>query len=202
MSEEASVAEVGELYSPAARAIQDRFDSRRLADRLAEITVHDALEPAEQAFIERASFFYLATVDDDGWPDVSYKGGAPGFVRALDGRTLVFPSYDGNGMFRSMGNIAATARVGLLFMQFDPGRRVRVQGTASLHDDAELMEMFPESQLVVRVAIGRIFPNCPRYVHDLASGEISEFVPQPGRKTPVPEWKTWDLFADALPKES
>ena len=190
----------GELYGPGARRLQDDFDSRRLADRLVEVTHHDEIDDRARGFIEKASYFYLATVDPDGFPDVSYKGGRPGFVRIVDVHTLRFPSYDGNGMYRSLGNIVDTPRIGMLFIRQDdrPGR-VRVHGTAEVLTDEATCATFEGAEAVVEVSIGRTFVNCPRYVHDLTSGELSPYAPAAGYEPPQPEWKTWDTFADVLP---
>ncbi|HEX7809304.1 MAG TPA: pyridoxamine 5'-phosphate oxidase family protein, partial [Thermoanaerobaculia bacterium] len=116
------------IYSSASRALQDQFDTRRLADRLNEVKVHDSFTVADREFIESRDMFFLATVDADGQPTCSYKGGDPGFVTVLDDRTLLFPNYDGNGMYLSAGNVAQTHAVGLLFIDFESQRRMRVDG--------------------------------------------------------------------------
>ena len=188
------------MYHEGSRRLQDRFDSRRIADRLNEITVHDTFTDDDRDFVERSSMFFLATADADGWPDCSYKGGMPGFVRVVDGRTLAFPNYDGNGMFRSLGNIAVNPKVGMLFIDFERPNRMRVNGIASLHDDDELLGAFEGAQLIVRVRAERIFPNCPRYIHRMELGEHSVFAPRPGHVPPVPDWKRIDVFRDYLPR--
>lgn len=187
------------LYGPTHRALQDRFDSRRLADRLAEVAHHEELTEGDAAFIQSRDMFWLSSIDHDGRPTVSYKGGDPGFVRVLDPRTIAFPSYDGNGMFYSMGNIAATAKVGLLFMNFEQPFRLRVQGSAELLLDDPLVATWPEAQFVVRVQVSEVFPNCPRYVHRYAKVAASKYVPRAGEPTPLAGWKRIDLMQDALP---
>jgi uncharacterized protein len=187
------------MYHAGSRAIQDRFDSRRIADRLEQVTVHTELSEWDVEFIERAPMFFLATADSEGWPDCSYKGGLPGFVAVLDARTLAFPSYDGNGMFRSLGNIAVSAKVGMLFIDFERAGRIRVNGTATVHFDNELLEAFEGAQAVVRVDIQRIFPNCPRYIHRMQLVEHSVYAPAPGHVPPEPDWKRSADFRDALP---
>src|SRR5215210_7835131 len=142
---------MSELYHQGNRALQDRFDTRRLADRLEQVKVHDRFTPDDRAFIERLDMFFLATADAAGQPTCSYKGGDPGFVRVVDERTLAFPSYDGNGMYLSMGNVALNPAVGLLFIDFERQRRMRVDGTATLRPDDPLLALYPEAQLVVRV---------------------------------------------------
>lgn len=188
------------MYHEGSREFQDRFDSRRIADRLEAVTVHNEFTADDVAFIERSSMFFLATADADGWPDCSYKGGTPGFVRVVDSRTLLFPTYDGNGMFRSLGNITVNPKVGLLFVDWEHPRRLRVSGTAAVLDDADLVSGFEGAQLVVSVTAERIFPNCPRYIHRMHLEEESVFAPRPGHVPPVPEWKMMEIFRDHLPK--
>ena len=188
------------MYHQGCREWQDRFDTRRLADRLEATLARSRFSAEDREFIERQSMFFLATADPAGYPDCSYKGGSPGFVRVLDDKTLGFPSYDGNGMFRSIGNIGGNPRVGLLFLDFDQPRRLRVSGTATLALDDPLLATYPGAQLIVRVRAQQIFPNCPRYVHRMQLIEYSPFVPEEGSEPPVPRWKTRPEFADALPR--
>jgi uncharacterized protein len=188
-----------ELYSPASRDLQDRFDTRRLADRLAEVKVHDRFTPDDRAFIEARDMFFLASVDATGQPTCSYKGGDPGFVSVLDDETLAFPSYDGNGMFLSLGNVAEAAGVGLLFIDFESPRRMRVDGSARIVWEHPLLARYQGAQLLVLVTAKRIYPNCPRYIHRYALVERSTFVPRTGVATPVPGWKRADWAVDVLP---
>ena len=191
----------GQLYGSGARALQDHFDARRLADRLNEVTVSAAIDDRTATYLERATYFFLATVDGDGFPDVSYKGCRPGFGKVLDDRTLRFPSYDGNGMYRSLGNIQETSNVALLFIrQNEKANRIRIHGTAAILLNEAALSDFEGAEAVVEVKLTRIFPNCPRYVHDLESGTISEFAPGGSVSPPEPEWKQWEIFADVLPE--
>ena len=189
------------IYHDGNRRLQDQFDSRRIADRLEQVTLHDQFHPGDVAFIEAADMFFLATADADGWPDVSYKGGLPGFVKVTGDNELAFPSYDGNGMFKSLGNALVNPKVGLLFIDFAQPNRMRVQGTASVSADDPLMDQFPGGQLIVRVRAERIFPNCPRYIHELELVERSVYAPRPDYDPPVPDWKRMQIFSDALPRE-
>ncbi|HSP55456.1 MAG TPA: pyridoxamine 5'-phosphate oxidase family protein [Dehalococcoidia bacterium] len=188
------------LYHEGNRQLQDRFDSRRIADRLEQVTLHDVFMPNDVAMIENADMFFLATADAEGRPDVSYKGGLPGFVRVVSEDTIAFPAYDGNGMFKSFGNILVNPNVALLFIDFEDQNRMRVQGTAAISDDDPLLSDFPGAQLVIRVKADRIFPNCPRYIHKMKLIEHSVFAPAPGHKPPVPGWKEMPVFKDYLPK--
>ena len=187
------------MYGDGARALQDRFDSRRLADRLAELTVHTELTDDDTALIAAQSTVWISTVDADGWPDVSYKGGDEGFVQVASPTELRIPSYDGNGMMRTLGNIADTGRVALLFVDHARPWRIRVQGTARVTVDPDDVAGFHGAFAVVVVSVGRVFPNCGRYIHP--PGEVSEYVPREGHTPPTPEWKTYEFVADALPAD-
>jgi uncharacterized protein len=179
--------------------LQDDFGSRQLADRLVEVLARDSFTDEDRTFIESRPLFFLATADDQGRPDCSYKGGRPGFVRVVDPQTIAFPSYDGNGMFKSLGNVALNAAVGLLFIDFEKPRRLRVNGRASVHSDDPLLAEFVGAQLIVRVCAEAIFPNCPRYIHKMQIIEESAYVPSEGRTPPIPKWKQFPEFRDVLP---
>jgi uncharacterized protein len=188
------------LYHDGARRLQDRFDTRRLANRLEDRTVRDYIDDGDRAFIEARDMFFLATADADGKPQCSYKGGDPGFVRVLDERTIAFPSYDGNGMYLSAGNVLVNPRVGLLFLDFEGRKRLRLNGVASVADDDPLLAAYPEAQMIVRVQATEVFPNCPRYIHEYRLVSRSRFVPKIDCETPVPRWKRSDWANDVLPE--
>lgn len=185
---------MSEIYSDCHREIQDRYNARALADRTAEAIVHSEFTAQDIAFISERDFFFLSTVDPNGHPTVSYKGGAPGFV-AVEDNTLVFPSFDGNGMFLSMGNIVNNPNVGLLFMDFERPRRLRVQGVASLD---ERQNSIPGAQLLVRVKPLQIFVNCPRYVHRYVRVETSKYIPADDGSAPLAQWKRLPVVQDVL----
>jgi predicted pyridoxine 5'-phosphate oxidase superfamily flavin-nucleotide-binding protein len=188
-------------YHQGSRSLQDRFDTRRLADRIDEKFVQRrVIDADDKEFIERMDMFFLATADAEGHPQCSYKGGDPGFVRVLDEKTLAFPNYDGNGMYLSMGNLLVNPHVGMLFIDFTSERpsRLRLNGVAGVEEDDALMADYPEAQFVVRVRATEVFPNCPRYIHRMALVERSRFVPRVECETPVPGWKRTDWARDVL----
>ena len=168
--------------------LQDKFGTRKLAERLADRAT-ETLEASQREMISNANMFFLATCDERGLPTVSYKGGAPGFVRVVDGQTIAFPNYDGNGKYQSMGNVLQNPNVGMLFIDFEGQLRLRLQGEASIDDNDPLMTEYHEAQFIVRVKITESYRNCPRYIHKQKFIETSEYVPQIGRETPQPEWK-------------
>jgi predicted pyridoxine 5'-phosphate oxidase superfamily flavin-nucleotide-binding protein len=186
------------LYHEGSRELQDRFDTRRLADRIEDRLVRDTIDEDERAFIEARDMFFIATTDEAGRPQCSYKGGDPGFVRVLDGRTIAFPVYDGNGMFLTAGNVLVNPQVGLLFIDFEGRKRMRLNGVASVADEDPLLGEYPEAKLVVRVTATEVFPNCPRYIHEYRLVQRSRFVPKTECETPVPQWKRSEWANDVL----
>lgn len=187
-------------YHAGMRALQDRFDTRRLADRLDERLGRQVFSDEDRLFLQSRTLFFLSTADAGGRPDCSYKGGEPGFVHITGPDEIEFPSYDGNGQFRSLGNIVANPAVGLLFIDFESPRRLRVNGDATLLDDAQSLSRHHGAQLVVRVRARRIFPNCPRYIHPSQAGALSADVPRPGHEPPPAAWKSMAIVADVLPR--
>ena len=185
------------LYHDGNRHLQDAFDSRRISDRLEEKLTRTAFSPDDRTFIESAHYFFLATADREGRPDCSFKGGMPGFVRVVGPSELAFPDYDGNGMFKSLGNIVVNPSVGLLFIAMhDKPRRLRVNGTATVNRGDPLLAHTVGAQLIVRVQARAIFPNCPRYIPTMQLVDPSIYAPRPGCDPPEPAWKSFPDFKD------
>lgn len=186
-------------YHEGMRQLQDQRETRALADRLEKVTMRSAFTDEDRAFIARCRMFFIATADQAGQPDCSYKGGLPGFVRVIDEHTLAIPDYDGNGQYRTWGNVVVNPRVGLLFVDFETPKRLRVNGTATVSREDPLLAELPGAVFVVRLTAERIFPNCPRYIHKMQLVEESVYAPRPDYHPPEPAWKTFDVFKDALP---
>ena len=189
------------MYHEGSRKMQDRYATRKLADRLVEVLARREFTDEDRAYIESRTLFFLATADALGRPDCSYKGGPAGFVRVVAPDTLVFPDYDGNGMYKSLGNVLVNPAVGLLFIDFETPRRLRVNGRASLSADDPLLPEFVGAKLIVRVQAEAIFPNCPRYIHKTTLVETSIYTPCEGKVPPVPGWKKQPAFREVLPPE-
>lgn len=188
------------MYHDGMRRLQDARETRPLADRLEQVTVRATFTDDDRAFNRRCPMFFIATADADGRPDCSCKGrGAPGFVRVLDDRTLAIRDYAGNGMYRTWGNVLVNSHAGLLFLDFEHPKRIRVNGTAHVNEDDPLRSEYPGSVFIVRITATRIFPNCPRYIHKMQLVEHPVYAPRPDYTPPVPAWKTFDVFRDALP---
>jgi hypothetical protein len=186
-------------YSNEHRALQEKFGTTKMADRIAELASHVEFNDDAKGFIEHSEMFFLTTINDKGEPTVSYKGGDIGFVKVLDSKTLIFPSYDGNGMFLSMGNIKGNANIGMLFISFEMPHRIRVQGTASISQESTLLEHYKEADFVVTVKLSELWQNCPRYIPKYEKVRNSRYVPRAECETPLAEWKRVDLLQDVLP---
>lgn len=190
------------FYDDSHVELQEHFDSRDLATAMEFSIVQPQLDERAIAFIENREFFFLSTVRADGQPTVSHKGGPKGFVRVLDSTTLVFPSYDGNGMFLSMGNIhaggARPAKIGMLFIDFETPHRVRIHADATINVDDPLIDEFPGAQLLVRATVTDSFINCPRYIVKHQRVEASKYVPDENGDAPTASWKHVDAMRPFL----
>ncbi len=102
---------MSELYGEQHRLLQQEFDTEKLADRVKEFIVTPEITDEHKSFIESRVMFFLSSIDHRGYPTCSHKGGEPGFIKVVNDKTIAFPSYDGNGMFLSLGNINANNKV-------------------------------------------------------------------------------------------
>ncbi len=186
-------------YSKQHRALQAQFGTTKMADRIEQLASHSEFNDDAKGFIEHSEMFFLTTINDKGQPTVSYKGGDMGFVKVINSNTLIFPSYDGNGMFLSMGNINGNPQIGMLFISFQTPHRIRVQGTATISQDAALLEHYKEAEFVVTVTLSELWQNCPRYIPKMEKIRDSRYVPRADCETPLAEWKRVDLLQDVLP---
>lgn len=189
-----------EFYTDTQRQLQGENDSLKLADAVVHAIVTDDIQSEQIDFISSRDFFFLSSVNQQGEPTVSYKGGAVGFVHVESPTRLMFPHYDGNGMFLSMGNVTETSKVGLLFIDMETPNRVRLQGTAKITKDADLLARFPGAIMLVEVEVTNVFYNCARYIHKHKRvEERNKYVPNEVGEQPFPAWKRIDGLQDSLP---
>ncbi len=189
---------MNDFFTEAQRKLQSEFETTDLADRIVEAVVTEELSDLQSEFILNRNMFYLSTIDESGYPSCSYKGGDLGFVRVIDPRTVVFPNYDGNGMFMSMGNIQAKEKVGLLFIDFETPQRLRLRGEARCHRKGPMLASYPGANLVVEISVDHVWVNCPRYVHHMQSLEESPYLPGKDGNTALALWKRIDIVQDVL----
>ena len=190
-----------QFYTEAQRSLQDEFFTRELAERIKEAVVTEELSDDQAAFIQSRNMFYLSTVDEQGYPSCSYKGGDTGFVRVVDPKTILFPSYDGNGMFMSVGNIQAKSKVGLLFIDFQTPQRIRVRGEARCIKEGPILKSYPGANLVIELIVSNVWVNCPRYIRQMNLAEQSPYVPEKDGTIPLALWKRVDLVQDVITDE-
>jgi len=189
------------MYHDGQRELQDRYQGRAVADRLEKHRMHKEFTDADRALIESVHFFFLATafVDD---VDCSMKGGVPGFVRVTGPNEIAWPDYDGNRMYRSLGNILRSPAVGLLFIRFDrKPTRLRIRGRARIDETPEAIAGLPGARRLIRVTADFIFPNCPRYIPRMDFVEESMYSPKPDYIPPQPEWKKQEWVRDVIEEE-
>ncbi len=194
-----------EFYHDRMRDLQDRYEGRAVADRLAANRRRAQFNDADREFIESSPFFFLATSTPHS-VDCSFKGGQPGFVRVMGENVVAWPDYDGNRMYRSLGNIACNPRVGLLFIRMDGklynnAARLRINGHAEIDESAAAITGMPGAKRLVRVTADHIFTNCPRYIPKLSFEEPSVYVPREGYKPPDPPWKSMPFVKDIFDEE-
>jgi hypothetical protein len=169
------------MYHEGNRRLQDQFESRRIADRLEEKLTRTAFTDDDRQFIEGAIYFFIATADVDGRPDCSFKGGMPGFVRVTGPSELAFPDYDGNGMFKTLGNLAVNPKVGMLFIALhDKPRRLRINGAATVSRNDPLLPLTVGAQLIVRVTDSRHLSQLSALYSGHGAGRAVDLCAAPG----------------------
>lgn len=105
-------------------------------------------------------------------------------------------------MYRSLGNISSNPNIGMLFLEYEGGRRkLRINGQAAVSEDPDILIKLPGAKLAVIVEVRDIFPNCPRYVPQLEVKQSSAYNPDYGYNPPEPEWKSKDDLKDFVPKK-
>jgi predicted pyridoxine 5'-phosphate oxidase superfamily flavin-nucleotide-binding protein len=121
--------------------LQERYGTTTRARGFYNHQMLDHLNDHMQEFVARMEMVFVATSDDSGEADCSFRAGPPGFVCVLDERTLVYPEYRGNGVMASLGNIAENGHVGLLFVDFcGDAIGLHVNGRASVVENDQLLD--------------------------------------------------------------
>ena len=185
------------MYHTGHRELQKRFDGVKLADALEQNNNQLIFQPKDKEFIENVEFFFLATAFKES-VDCSFKGGVKGFVKVTGENTLEFPDYDGNSMYRSLGNILKSPNIGMIFVEFnDQPRRLRVNGKATIREG----QSGSDSKLIISVNVTEIFPNCPRYIPDLQNNKPSKYLPDERGYGAKPDWKSHKEYQNYLPKD-
>jgi len=162
-------------FTPAVRALQERHGSRaRYAQMQASGAPGDALGPREAQFLAQADSFYLATVNETGWPYVQHRGGPPGFLRVLSPTQIGFADFRGNQQYVSAGNAARDDRASAIVMDYVERRRLKLMGRLRFVDLADAdpalvraVELPGYRARVERVALLDVVAfdwNCPQHI--------------------------------------
>lgn len=194
-----------EMFGEGSRKLQDRYNARKVADLVVGATTVSNFDDDKfgyREFIEESSYFFLATSSGEN-TDCSYKGGPKGFIKITGPNTLVYPDYDGNRMYKSLGNIIENPNVGMLFVRFESEEgkrylRVRINGVATLHDEHPMLGEFPGAKRLIEINTKHIYLNCGRYIPEMTLVEESAHLPKEGKEQPVPAWKMKPGIREAL----
>jgi predicted pyridoxine 5'-phosphate oxidase superfamily flavin-nucleotide-binding protein len=161
------------VFTPAIKALQERYGSRRQYARMEEAGSTDRLGPDESAFLEERDSFYMASVGATGWPYIQHRGGAKGFLKVIDDRTIAFADFRGNKQFVSTGNVATDNRVALILIDYPRQARLKILGRAGVFEGEQAKEWIervrdPGYQATVeRVFVIHIEAfdwNCPQHI--------------------------------------
>jgi hypothetical protein len=158
------------LATPAVQAEQLRSYGRTRVP--AGGTITQLLGEEEKAFVAARDSFYLASVNEDGWPYIQHRGGPKGFVRIMNDTQLVFGDYTGNRQLISSGNVRTGKKVALFFMDYAARERLKIIGHAEVLMPNEAGELVTNLSVPKGAAIERIFRvevlgfdwNCPKYI--------------------------------------
>lgn len=144
--------------------MREQYGTTESAKKLEERGIAGTLSFLFKLYIESTDFFFLATANRTGETDCSFRGGERGFVRVVDDKTIVFPDYPGNGLFQSLGNLLENPNIGMLFIDFEKGQRLRVNGTAVISTDASDLAGYSGALSVVKVTVREAYTNCSRRI--------------------------------------
>jgi predicted pyridoxine 5'-phosphate oxidase superfamily flavin-nucleotide-binding protein len=178
-------------FTDSVKAVQERFGSRKSYVRMETSGDRYALTSREIPFIQSRDSFYMATVGDNGWPYVQYRGGPKGFLKVIDNTTLGYADFRGNMQYISVGNINSSRKVSLFLMDYPSQKRLKIWAESEVIDseqDAELLQnlKMPDYKAhIERLIIFRIQAfdwNCPqhitpRYTTEEIAGEIAKLNP-------------------------
>ncbi|MCF3628757.1 pyridoxamine 5'-phosphate oxidase family protein [Thalassospiraceae bacterium LMO-SO8] len=160
-------------FTDTVKAIQERKGSRKGYARMEDKGGwSDRVTDDLAAFIAARDSFYLATANADGQPYIQHRGGKPGFLKVLDGKTLAFADFAGNRQYVTQGNLEDNPKAFIFLMDYANRRRVKIWGSARVvEDDAALIQNLtdadytdgtPERAVVFEIAAWDV--NCPQHI--------------------------------------
>jgi hypothetical protein len=152
-----SVADAAVLTSAGERALQAKYGKTTHALSFYKHQVIDHLNDSMRAFVGRMEMVFLATAGANGECHASFRAGHPGFVKALDVHTLIYPEYRGNGVLSSLGNLSENPHVALMFVDFAGDQiGLHVNGRARILENDDLLEFLgrhPAAETIFKDAV-------------------------------------------------
>ncbi len=179
-------AEIG--FSPASKALQEKFGSRTSYARMEATTFYDGLTEHERTFIAQCDSFYMATVGENGFPYIQHRGGPKGFLSVLDRNRLGFIDFSGNKQYISLGNLATNQNVALFLMDYPRKTRLKIYAKVEIVELADNPKLFdalnlndynfrPERIFVLHIEACDW--NCPQHITPRYTAEDIEKALQP-----------------------
>ncbi|HAA29184.1 MAG TPA: pyridoxamine 5'-phosphate oxidase [Cyanobacteria bacterium UBA8553] len=163
----------GEIaFTPEVQAAQAERGSRQTYERyIAKGPANDAITPQLEEFIAQLDGFYLGTVSSNGYPYIQFRGGSPGFLKALDEKTLGFADFSGNVQYITVGNLSGEAKAFLFLMDYRHRKRIKVWGRARyVEGDNDLIDRLripgysAEIERVILFHVEAYSENCPQHI--------------------------------------
>lgn len=162
------------MFTPSVKAAQSLYGSREInQDFELSADANNELTEREMAFIAERDSFYQATVSESGWPYVQHRGGAVGFLKVMNPRTIGFADFRGNIQYLSVGNLNADNRISLILIDYPNQRRLKIWGRARIVHEKEHPELIAQLKVPTyraRVERGIIIQveaydwNCPKHI--------------------------------------
>jgi predicted pyridoxine 5'-phosphate oxidase superfamily flavin-nucleotide-binding protein len=163
------------MFTDSVKAAQEAYGSRARLDRFTKMAgPNDELTDREAGFIEQRDTFYIATVNEDGWPYVQHRGGPPGFLRVIGPKCLAYADFRGNTQLVSVGNVASNDRVSLILMDYPNRRRLKILGHMRVENaqavpaedlaTVELPDYRAQVERVVYIDVAAFDWNCPQHI--------------------------------------
>jgi predicted pyridoxine 5'-phosphate oxidase superfamily flavin-nucleotide-binding protein len=160
-------------FTQSVKKAQERYGTRHAYARMEKAGDRYVLTDKEAAFIQSRDSFYMATVGENGWPYVQFRGGPKGFLKVIDATTLGYADFRGNGQYISTGNIESSHKAALILMDYSARQRLKIWAEATIMEaeqDADLMRQLTMPDYDARIERLVLLDiqawdwNCPQHI--------------------------------------
>lgn len=160
-------------FTESVKNVQERYGTRSTYARMETSGDRYVLTDREASFIQSRDSFYMATVGENGWPYVQFRGGQKGFLKVIDNTTLGYADFRGNGQYISTGNMQASNKATLILMDYPSQQRLKIWVEVTINEveqNAELMQQLEMPDYKARIERLVILTvqaydwNCPRHI--------------------------------------